>query len=133
MPPRLSEHPVHLGLGATAVSEPRFTGMEWYAGYLERHATDGNEARLVAMHSFSESWSTWEMHPLGCELVVCTAGTMTVIQEIDGREVRTNLAAGEYVINEPGVWHTVDLEAGPATAVFVTAGKGTEVRPRSSS
>ncbi|MFT5432803.1 MAG: hypothetical protein ACI9OJ_003506 [Myxococcota bacterium] len=29
----LSKHPVHLGLGATAVEQPEFTGMEWYAGY----------------------------------------------------------------------------------------------------
>lgn len=29
MPKRLSEHMVHLGLGATAVPQPPFTGIDW--------------------------------------------------------------------------------------------------------
>ena len=36
---------------------------------------------------------------------------------------------GEYAINEPETWHTADV-AGAATAVFITAGWGTERRPR---
>jgi len=47
----LSRHPVHLGLGATAVSEPEFNGMEWYERYAERHASDGLEGRLVSMYT----------------------------------------------------------------------------------
>jgi hypothetical protein len=30
--------------------------MEWYAAYVERHAADGREARLVSLYSFSENW-----------------------------------------------------------------------------
>jgi hypothetical protein len=41
------------------------------------------------------------VHPWGDELVLCV---------------------------EPGVWHTADV-AGPATALFITAGLGTELRP----
>ncbi len=33
------------------------------------------------------------------------------------------------MINEPGVWHTADVES-TATALFITAGLGTEHRPR---
>jgi hypothetical protein len=29
MTPSLFSHPVHLGLGATAVAQPDFTGMDW--------------------------------------------------------------------------------------------------------
>lgn len=36
---------------------------------------------------------------------------------------------GEYAINPPGVWHTADVE-GEATALFITAGLGTEARAR---
>ena len=46
----LSEFPVHLGLGATVVREPRFTGgMEWYMAYGDRHAADhiGPDGRQV--------------------------------------------------------------------------------------
>ena len=69
-PPNLTKHPIHLGLGATAEVEPLFTGeMEWYQGYGERHGeADGVEGRLVSMHTFTESWDVWEMHPLGCLL-----------------------------------------------------------------
>lgn len=125
----LSRHPIHLGLGATAVSEPEFTGLEWYADYVSRHASDGLEGRLVSMHSFDTPWDSWEVHPNGHEVVLCTEGEITLIQEVGGDEVRTTLRAGEYAINPPGVWHTADA-AGPATAVFITAGMGTEHRPR---
>lgn len=125
----LSRHPIHLGLGATAVSEPEFTGLEWYADYVSRHASDGLEGRLVSMHSFDTPWDSWEVHPNGHEVVLCTEGEITLIQEVGGDEVRTTLRAGEYAINPPGVWHTADA-AGPARAVFITAGMGTEHRPR---
>lgn len=129
MPQSLDQNPVHLGLGATATSEPPFTGMEWYAAYTERHRSDGIEARLVSMHTFNTPWDVWEMHPNGGEVVICTAGEITLLQEIDGAVVRTELRPGEYAINEPGVWHTADVEAS-ATAIFITAGVGTEHRPR---
>lgn len=125
----LSRYPVHLGRGATAVVEPEITGAAWFEGYAERHARDGAEGRLVSMFSFDAPWETWEVHPQGHEVVICTAGSLTLVQEIGGAEVRTTLRPGEYAINEPGVWHTADVQ-GSATAVFITAGAGTEVRPR---
>ena len=129
-PRRLETHPIHLGLGATATPQPAFTGdMGWYASYGARHGSDGAEGRLVAMHSFSKSWDAWEMHPNGSEVVVCTAGHITLIQEVDGEERRVTLGPGEFAINEPGVWHTADVETS-ATALFITAGIGTEHRSR---
>ena len=122
---------IHLGLGAAAVVEPRFTGeMSWYGEYAQRHASDGAEGRLVAMHSFSEPWDVWEMHPLGHEVVVCTSGEMTLHQELpDGTQHSATISAGEYAINAPGVWHTADV-AEHATALFITAGLDTQHRPR---
>ena len=128
-PPALTSQFVHLGLGASAVVQPAFSGMEWYAGYGSRHSADGKEGRLVSMHTFSEPWASWEMHPSGHEVVVCTAGEITLIQEVDGAEVSTTLRPGEYAINEPGVWHTADVSQS-ATALFITAGEGTEHRAR---
>ena len=129
MPHDLSTTFIHLGLGATAVAQPPFDGMAWYAGYGERHASDGAEGRLVSMYTFDTPWDVWEMHPAGAEVVVCTAGQITLIQEIDGEHVRTTLGPGEYAINPPGVWHTADVE-GAATALFITAGEGTQHRGR---
>ncbi|WP_338467102.1 cupin domain-containing protein [Novosphingobium sp. ZN18A2] len=127
----LETHPVHLGLGATAVVEPEFTGdVAWYEGYGARHAADGAEGRLVAMHTFTESWPGWEVHPNGAEVVLCLSGEMTLHQEApDGSLSQVTIRAGEYAINPPGVWHTADI-AGEARAVFITAGAGTQHRPR---
>ncbi len=127
----LDSNLIHLGLGATAEVEPEFTGdMSWYGGYTQRHASDGVEGRLVAMHSFTEPWEVWEMHPLGSEVVVCTAGEMTLHQELpDGTQQSATIRAGEYAINDPGVWHTADVSE-HATALFITAGLDTQHRPR---
>lgn len=129
-PGHLATHPIHLGLGATAQAQPPFTGMEWYEEYGRRTASDGAEGRLVSMHSFSESWDSWEMHPKGHEVVICTAGSIALTQEYpDGRVEQVTLHPGDYAINDPGVWHTADVES-EATALFITAGEGTEHRPR---
>ena len=126
----LERFPVHLGRGATAVPQPEFNGLDWYESYGARHADDGAEGRLVALHSFDAPWTSWEMHPAGDELVVCIAGEITLIQQLPGGGVASvTLGAGDYAVNPPGVWHTADV-AGPATALFVTAGLGTEHRPR---
>jgi hypothetical protein len=127
----LASCPIHLGLGATAEVEPTFTGdVAWYEAYAERHRSDGREGRLVAMHTFDAPWSSWEMHPSGAEVVLCTAGAITLRQQqSDGTVTSVRLGAGQYAINPPGVWHTADVE-GPSTAVFITAGEGTQHRPR---
>jgi len=129
--PSLESFPIHLGLGATAEALPQFTGnMDWYASYVEQHEKDGIEGRLVTQHSFDKPWDSWEMHPHGSEVVICTAGSITLIQEYpDGRIERITLEPGQYAINAPGVWHTADVDHA-ATAVFITAGWGTEGRPR---
>jgi mannose-6-phosphate isomerase-like protein (cupin superfamily) len=104
--------------------------MDWYVRYAERHANDGAEGRLVNLIRFTESWDVWEVHPKGSEVVLCVAGAMTLHQELpDGSLHSVTIGPGEYVINGPGVWHTADIDE-EATALFITAGEGTEGRPR---
>jgi len=126
----LFTHPIHLGNGGTAVAEPEFTGMEWYDTYMERHSDDGPEGRLVSLYRFEESWTSWEMHPAGGEVVCCIEGSMTLHQQLAGGGEKTfRLGPGDYAINPPGAWHTADCD-GPVTALFITAGWGTTHRPR---
>lgn len=56
---------------------------------------------------------------------------MTLIQENPetGEHVKMHLKTGDYAINPRGVWHTADVED-TATALFITAGGGTDHRPR---
>jgi len=123
---------VHLGLGATTVPLPTHTGdFAWYEAYGADHAADGAEGRLVSMHTFTESWDTWEMHPVGSELVLCVAGSVSLTQEQpDGTSESVTISAGQAVVNAPGVWHTADIVDGPTTVVFITAGEGTQMRDR---
>ena len=126
----LHTYPVHLGLGATAVPQPAFEGMAWYEAYARRTAADGAEGRLVSLYDFSESWDSWEMHPAGDELVICTSGRITLIQErADGGFHSESLEPGQYAINAAGTWHTADVD-GTASVLFITAGQGTQHRPR---
>ncbi|MCI4645477.1 MAG: cupin [Hyphomonadaceae bacterium] len=126
----LSTEFLHLGLGATAVPQPPFSGMDWYGDYGARHDHDGADGRLVSLYSFSSSWDSWEMHPQGHEVVVCLAGRLRLIQEhVDGRVETLELGPKQYAINAPGVWHTADVD-GEVTALFITAGIGTQHRPR---
>jgi hypothetical protein len=127
----LTSLPIHLGLGASAEICPPFSGdMAWYADYAKQHEKDGIEGRLVSMHTFEKPWDMWEMHPSGSEVVLCTTGAITLYQEnADGENVTIKLESGQYAINPPGVWHTADV-SNSATALFITAGLGTQHRPR---
>ncbi len=128
--PNLADSFIHLGRDATAIVQPPFTGMEWYEGYGARHDADGANGRLVSLYHFAESWPSWEMHPRGEEVVICTAGRITLHQEMaDGSSATVTLSPGDHVINPRGCWHTADIEQ-PASAIFITAGLGTQHRPR---
>ena len=125
----LTKNWIHLGLGATSTTEPPFTGMEWFADYTKRHEGDGKEGRLVTVGTFSESLDSWEMHPHGTEVVLCLEGEATLIHEVDGGTQSTTLGPQKYAINPPGVWHTIDV-TGEAKMLFITAGFGTQHKPR---
>lgn len=126
----LSATYVHLGLGARATPLPDF---EWtpecLEAYRRRFADDGREGRLVMMGRSAESWTTWERHPAGEEVVVLLSGRMDLIQRTDGAERRIPLRPGQAVVNRTGVWHTVDVHE-PGDALFITPGQGTEHEPR---
>lgn len=129
--PNLFDRPIHLGRGGRAVVEPQFTGaIEWYEAYEQRHAADGADGRMVGLYRFAESWSRWEMHPAGDEVVVCLEGRMTLHQQLaDGTERSLELGPGDYGINPPGAWHTADCD-GPVLALFITVGEGTQHKER---
>ncbi len=133
-PLSLARHPIHLDTATGAEAQPEFPrderAMQWYMDYAARTAADGAGGRLVSMFHFAEDWAGWEMHPAGDEVVVCITGRMVLTQEFaDGRVETVTLGPGEYAINPPGMWHTADIPE-PATGVFITAGYGTQNRPR---
>src|SRR5947209_20615631 len=99
----LYDFPIHLGLGATAVEQPKFTGAEWYQGYEQRHGDDLEEGRLVSLFRFDERWTSWEMHPAGEEVMSVVQGYLTLRQELpDGSKQSHEPGPGEYALNPRG-------------------------------
>ena len=126
----LSTTPVHLGLGSQA--RP-IDGFAWdpdvLRSYGEAVAADGAEGRLVMIFDDDASWTSWERHPEGDEVVVCLVGRLVLIREVDGEVHRIDLGPGEAAVNPAGVWHTADID-GPVRLLTITPGLGTEHRPR---
>ncbi|HAM01175.1 MAG TPA: cupin domain-containing protein [Acidimicrobiaceae bacterium] len=121
---------VHLGLQSTAVPLPDFRwAPDYLAQYADEHSVDGEEGRLVMIGASDSTWTSWERHPAGEEVVVHLSGRATLIREVDGQEVRVEMRAGQATINPRGAWHTVDVHE-PGQALFITPGLGTEHRPR---
>jgi quercetin dioxygenase-like cupin family protein len=120
---------LHLGLGATVTPLPDF---EWSQSYLERYErrfqSDGVEGRLVTVSPEVSTWTQWERHPAGDEVVYLLSGRVDVVQDHDGTEVTIPLRAGEAMINSKGVWHRGVVHE-PGNALFITPGIGTEHRP----
>lgn len=127
----LSQIYAHLGLGSRIEVLRDFVWTEDYLrSYEEDHASDGDEGRLVMIGPQGATWTSWERHPAGDELVVVLSGRSDLIQEVDGEERRLELCPGQAAINPRGVWHTADVHE-PGEALFITPGRGTEHRPRS--
>lgn len=126
----LSEVYVHLGLGARAKTLPDFAwSEESLARYEADHQADGDEGRLVMIGPAEATWTSWERHPAGDEVVVVLSGRQVLIQEIGAQHHRIELHAGQAAINPRGVWHTADVSE-PGSVLFITPGRGTEHRPR---
>lgn len=121
---------VHLGLGSVVRPLPDFAWTaEYLAAYEEETAGDAAEGRLVTLTPQSGTWTSWERHPAGDELVVQLEGRSILIQDLPEGENRLELGPGQAAVNPRGVWHTADVLV-PGKALFITAGRGTEHKPR---
>lgn len=126
----LSATYVHLGLGSVV---RELVGFSWTPEYLEGYEqsteSDGPEGRLVCITPQSDTWTAWERHPSGDELVVQLDGRSILIQDLPNGENRLELGPGQAAINPKGIWHTADVLE-PGTTLFISPGPGTEHRPR---
>ncbi|WP_329168454.1 cupin domain-containing protein [Streptomyces sp. NBC_01685] len=122
--------PVHLGLGSRAKPVEGFAwDPEVLQAYSAAVAADGAEGRMVAIFDGDGPGDHWERHPAGDELVVCLSGSVTVTRDVGGVPDSVVLGPGEATVNPAGAWHAVDM-TGPASILTVTAGLGTDQRPR---
>ncbi len=82
---------------------------------------------LVTFNSFNSDWPFWERHPNGDEIVCLISGRITFVLEGMGETELSN--AGDFAFVPKGTWHTARVTE-PTTMLFITAGEGTEHRPR---
>jgi mannose-6-phosphate isomerase-like protein (cupin superfamily) len=126
----LSSVPIHLGIGSVAGV---VQGFGWDPNVLAAYASatedDGIEGRMIMTFESAESWSSWERHPAGDEVVICLSGSFTVIRDHQGATDSVTIAAGQAMINPAGVWHTVDVHE-RGEFMTITPGAGTEHRAR---
>ena len=127
--PQLAQYSIDQGLNASAGMQPEFTGQtERHSEHRACHDTGGIEGRLVVIHTFTSSGTWWEMHPIGAEVILRTAGNTTLVQEqLDGILTRNTVAAGASAVNLHRVWHTGDIE-NSATFVSFADVSGTQIR-----
>ncbi|NII11797.1 cupin domain-containing protein [Oleiagrimonas sp. C23AA] len=84
---------------------------------------------LLSCQHYTQSWTHWEMHPAGDEIVCLLSGRVElVLAQEDGERSHTLDQAGSFVVVPRGTWHTARLQ-GPAQMLFITPGEGTQHRP----
>jgi mannose-6-phosphate isomerase-like protein (cupin superfamily) len=126
----ITKVPIHLGRGGTASPVEDFDWSdERLAAYDEATRADGADGRLVMMFHMAGSWTSWECHPAGAEVVIACTGTHRFVQELDEGERVVEISPGQALVNPPGVWHTADSGEG-GWILAITPGQGTEHRPR---
>jgi mannose-6-phosphate isomerase-like protein (cupin superfamily) len=91
-------------------------GDSWGSGDTITELQDG---RIMSVFAYESTWTWWERHPLGTELVLVLSGA-AVFHLRDGAGDRSaGLAAGECLLVPEGVWHRAEITT-PTTILFVT-------------
>jgi mannose-6-phosphate isomerase-like protein (cupin superfamily) len=88
---------------------------------------DGFRGRvLISSFRFDSDWVSWEMHPVGDEVVCLLSGEVTLVLERLGVEEAVHLREpGAYVVIPKGIWHTARTSVA-TKMLFVTPGEGTK-------
>lgn len=120
----------YLRLRADNSAEPLPVDSEFWPKLMSGKLGTFHREALVTMISFDTTWSNWEMHPNGDEIVCLLSGKASMVLESDRGEIVAKLAKpGDYVLVPKGTWHTARTNE-KCTMFFITPGEGTEHRPR---
>ena len=111
-------------------------GMEFWSQLMSGDATDpgirrlmgSEQGRLLSVLTMSATWTNWEMHPAGDEVLFMLEGKAMFLLDLSDGVREMALAAGRLLVVPRGVWHTARVSA-PARLLAITAGHGTQHRP----
>ena len=87
------------------------------------------KGRLLTVLPLRATWTNWEMHPAGDEILFMLEGQATFILELADGVKEMTLSTGRLLVIPQGAWHTADV-SGPGRMLAITAGLGTQHRPR---
>lgn len=119
---------VVLGPGRSAIASAG--GDAFWQALMSGRRPDVEEGWLISRATSEGAWATSEMHPEGEEIIVLLDGKATVVLERGGTVTEHALEhRGQLVIVPRGTWHYATSDR-PVDLLFITAGKGTEHRPR---
>ena len=94
-------------------------------GRLDERYSGFKEHELISSYEFESSWTTWEMHPHGDEVVILLAGQATLVLRLATGEKSVLLdQQGQFVIVPTGTWNTAKVNQ-YARMLFITPGEGT--------
>ncbi len=77
------------------------------------------DGRVLSVFDYAASWTRWERHPVGAEVVQILSGAL--VFHLDDGTSRTSvpLAQGRGLVVPEGVWHRAECTA-PTIVLFVT-------------
>ncbi|HEV2701251.1 MAG TPA: cupin domain-containing protein [Steroidobacteraceae bacterium] len=94
-----------------------------------RRLMGSRTGRLLATLPLRATWTNWEMHPAGDEILYLLEGKATFTLDLAGGTQEVELSPGRLLVIPQGVWHTASVSE-PGSMLAITAGAGTEHRPR---
>lgn len=122
----------HLRLKPDGMMEKLPVGDDFWQRLMGGELGNFHHEYLVTTSSFDAGWESWEIHPNGDEIVLLLSGSVDLLLETDDGVVTVEARQpGDYAFVPKGTWHTADAHA-PSMMLFITAGEGTQVRPRTS-
>lgn len=83
---------------------------------------------LVTVGGGEGDWNHWEMHPVGDEVLVLLAGSLSIVFECEGDDLMTDMQPGATLIVPAGTWHRAIDQHG-VRMLFMTYGEGTQHKP----
>ena len=83
---------------------------------------------LMMVSTMDETWSTWERHPAGEEIVYLLSGSVDFVLDLPSGEETIELRGRSCCIVPRNTWHRAIVHD-PGDMLFVTPGEGTSHRP----
>jgi len=98
-------------MSTVSVDEETWTGADAVA--------ELRDGRIMSIFAYRSSWTWWERHPVGDELVLVLAGAAVFHVGDAAGDPSVELGPGQCLLVPEMVWHRAEV-TGPTSMLFVT-------------